>query len=67
MMLEAIKSTIQSQYSKPDFDTFYIEYMMRMQDEDIDNEIAYLFQKNTIDVSNLSIEIEEEYKKLVTI
>lgn len=66
-MLEAIKSTIQSQYSKPDFDTFYIEYMMRMQDEDIDNEIAYLFQKNTIDVSNLSIEIEEEYKKLVTI
>lgn len=66
-MLEAIKSTIQSQYSKPDFDTFYIEYMMRMQDEDIDNEIAYLFQKNTIDASNLSIEIEEEYKKLVTI
>lgn len=66
-MLEAIKSTIQSQYSKPDFDAFYIEYMMRMQDEDIDNEIAYLFQKNTIDASNLSIEIEEEYKKLVTI
>lgn len=66
-MLEAIKSTIQAQQNKPDFDTFYMEYMMRMQDEDIDNEIAYLFQKNTIDASNLSIEIEEEYKKLVTI
>ena len=66
-MLEAIKSMIQAQRNKPDFDTFYMEYMMRMQDEDIDNEIAYLFQKNTIDASNLSIEIEEEYKKLVTI
>lgn len=66
-MLEAIKSTIQAQQSKPDFDTFYIEYMMRVQDEDIDNEIAYLFQKNAIDASSLSIEIEEDYKKLVSI
>ena len=66
-MLEVIKSAIQAQQFKPDFDTFYIEYMMRVQDEDIDNEIAYLFQKNAIDVSSLSIEIEEDYKKLVSI
>lgn len=64
-MLEAIKSLIQAQDAKPDFDTFYIDYMMQMQDEDINNEISYLFRKNTLDASNLSFIIEEDYKKLV--
>lgn len=64
-MLEAIKSLIQAQDAKPDFDAFYLEYMMQMQDEDINNEISYLFRKNTLDASNLSFIIEEDYKKLV--
>lgn len=66
-MLETIKDEIANQSSKPDFDTFYIDYMMRMQDEDINNEISCLFRKNMIDSSNLSLVIEEDYKKLVNI
>ena len=50
---------------KPDFEVFYLEYMMQMQDEDINNEISYLFRKNALDASNLSFIIEEDYKKLV--
>lgn len=66
-MLETIKAEIQSQNNKPDFDTFYIDYMTRVQDEDISNEVSYLFRKNIIDSSNLSLVIEEDYKKLVDI
>lgn len=64
-MLETIRTEIQNQRSKPDFDTFYIEYMKQVQDEDIDNEVSYLFRRNMIDASNLSFVIEEDYKKLV--
>lgn len=66
-MLETIKVEIANQKSKPDFDTFYIDYMMRVQDEDIDNEVSYLFRKNIIDSSNLSFIIEDDYKKMVDI
>lgn len=66
-MLETIKVEIVNQKSKPDFDTFYIDYMMRVQDEDINNEVSYLFRKNIIDSSNLSFVIEEDYKKMVNI
>ena len=64
-MLEAIKSLIHDQDANPDFEVFYLEYMMQMQDEDINNEISYLFRKNALDASNLSFIIEEDYKKLV--
>lgn len=64
-MLETIKAELEDQASKPDFDTFYIEYMKQVQDEDIDNEVSYLFRRNMIDASNLSFVIEEDYKKLV--
>lgn len=64
-MLETIKAELEDQVSKPDFDTFYIEYMKQVQDEDIDNEVSYLFRRNMIDASNLSFVIEEDYKKLV--
>ena len=66
-MLETIKAEIENQTSKPDFDTFYINYVMRIQDEDINNEVSYLFRKNIIDSSNLSFIIEEDYKKMVNI
>lgn len=64
-MLETIKAIIESQQSSSDFSTFYSEYMMRIQDANIDSEISYLFRKNLIDASNLSYIIEEDYKKLV--
>lgn len=65
-MLETIKAEIQNQNIKPDFDTFYIDYMLRVQDDDIDNEVSYLFRKNIIDASNLSLVVEEDYKKMVS-
>lgn len=64
-MLETVRSAIANQRNAPDFDTFYMEYMLSVQDQDLRNEIDYLFRKNTIDASNLSILIEEDYKKMV--
>lgn len=65
-MLETIKAAIKSQECNPDFDEFYTDYMMKMQDEGISNEISFLFKKNKIDASNLCVIIEEDYKKLVS-
>ena len=65
-MLETIKAEIQLKESNPDFDTFYDDYVMKVQDQGIDNEISFLFKKNKIDASNLCAVIEEDYKKLVS-
>lgn len=65
-MLETIKAEIQLQQSNPNFDTFYNDYIMKIQDLGIDNEISFLFKKNKIDASNLCAVIEEDYKKLVS-
>lgn len=66
-MLETIRAMIQAQQNKPDFDTFYLNYMMHIQDLNINDEISYMLRKNSLDASNLSFIIEEDYKKLVDI
>lgn len=66
-MLETIKAEIAFQKYKPSFSDFYIDYMFKVQDENLSNEILYLFKRNKIDASNLCNLIEDEYKKMVSI
>lgn len=47
-MLDTIKSAVSKRLESPeDFSTFYNEYLMKIQDMDIDNEILPLIKRET--------------------
>ncbi len=62
-MLETIKDYISSSPNVP-FEKFYLEYMMRVQDENIEYEMSYMLLNNDINALILSKVIENTYEGL---
>lgn len=60
-MLETIKKEIQKQQNNnTDFTTFYWNYIQRVQDENINNELSYLGLYNELSIYQLDRLIEKE-------
>lgn len=65
MMLETIKSYIQASANDVPFNQFYIEYVMRVQDENIERELYTMLHKNVdIDVMMMDRLINSTFEGL---
>lgn len=65
MMLETIKSYIQASANNVPFNQFYIEYVMRVQDENIERELYTMLHKNVdIDVMMMDRLINSTFEGL---
>lgn len=63
-MLDTIKSAVsKSLESTEDFSTFYNEYLMKIQDMDIDNEILPLIKRETTEYVAAQKKIERLRKR----
>lgn len=49
------------------FNLFYINYIIRMQDADIENEFKQLSASNSLNINNISKLIQSTYEGLVNI
>lgn len=64
-MLETIKSYIQASANNVPFNQFYIEYVMRVQDENIERELYTMLHKNVdIDVMMMDRLINSTFEGL---
>lgn len=64
-MLETIKSYIQESSNNTPFNQFYIEYVMRVQDENIERELYTMLHKNVdIDVMMMDRLINSTFEGL---
>lgn len=65
-MLETVKNCIQS-LDNISFDLFYINYIIEMQDLDLDNEFKRLTTSNVLNPASMSKLIQSTYEGLVRI
>ena len=64
-MLETVKSHIQASANDVPFNQFYIEYVMRVQDENIERELYTMLHKNVdIDVMMMDRLINSTFEGL---
>lgn len=65
-MLETVKSKIaELKNDSTTFNQFYIDYMMKIQDKDLDNEIKYTFCYQHMNILQLDKLIDTQYRELV--
>ena len=62
-MLKTIKEYI-SNLPMVSFERFYINYIMQIQDENIEREMQYLSNKNLLDVKRMENSIVKEVERL---
>lgn len=62
-MLETVKDYISCIPNKS-FNQYFVEYMIAVQDSNIEEEISYLLSHNTLDVLSMGRVIEKTYKGL---
>ena len=64
-MLGTVKSFI-SDLHDISFNLYFVNYIIRIQDEDLENEFRYLTSHNTISISKVDKLIENTYESLVS-
>lgn len=66
MMLKTIKAYIQEvELSQKSFSEFYVEYMMKVQDSDLELEVNNLINHSILQTFQYDSLIEGDYRKLV--
>lgn len=65
-MLGTVKSFI-SDLPDMTFNLYFVNYIIRIQDEDLENEFKYLTSHNNISISKVDKLIENTYEGLVSI
>lgn len=65
-MLGTVKSFI-SNLQDISFNLYFVNYIIRIQDEDLENEFKYLTSHNNISISKVDKLIENTYEGLVNI
>lgn len=65
-MLETVKQAIDN-LSDISFEEFYMQYVMSVQDTNIEREFSFLLDKNILDVPNMGHLIQNTYEGLVSI
>lgn len=65
-MLETVRSYIASDLPCISFEEYYVNYMMRMQDQNIDDELRFLLRNNFMDATVLDTLIESTYKGMIS-
>lgn len=61
-MLKTVKNLVDEPVEP--FGTFYINYVMQVQDQNIDRELRSLLHSNRTDISSMSKLIDEVYKSI---
>ena len=65
MLLKVKKLIASKQESDETFDQFYLDYMKRVQDKNIDREFRNKLKFSIFQLSHLDKQVEADYRKLV--
>lgn len=65
-MLETVKEYIASDLPCISFEEYYVNYMMHMQDQNIDDELRFLLRNNFLDATVLDTLVENTYKGMMS-
>lgn len=63
-MLESVKSFISSVADVP-FSTYFTEYILYVQDQNIEDELSFLKHRNTLNINVVNKVIDQGYKGLM--
>lgn len=66
-MLKTIEAMMHEIESGPDFDEFYSNYILDVQDKNIEDELAYLVHSNTLTPLSLDALVNNTLKGLISI
>ena len=64
-MLGSVKSVIQQSEELPDFEEYYMDYIFRVQDMNISNELKHMIRKNRLKLNSYQYLIHTTLERVI--